>query len=184
MSTQIANTANRDLIGSQNNTYTQVLVAETPMTSLIKQYASELAPDTSISEYLENLQHYLSNHTVSDIRSLEQKLTISNRIDLIEDGILKKQNAAKFILKNQNSRAAQNIMAHILAGMAVNFDLLVKPLVQENQPRSVVDSAIYEKVILPSYKALESNPLGLHIGTIQDFLYFLAGNCHVRWDPC
>lgn len=179
MPVQINNKAHRDVIGVQN-----IINIQTPMTALIAQFHEECANDPVLNVFIEQLQHYLSNETVSDVRGLEDKLIASNREDQIEDAILKKHNAAKFILKNQSSKATQNIMAHILADMAVNFDYAVKPLVQSGESRQVIDSAILEKVIGPCYQSLESNPLGFHKGHIQEFLYFLAGNCHVRWDAC
>lgn len=179
MSTQVANKAGRDVIGVQN--ISNVL---TPMTALIEQYYSEALNDKDLNIYIQKLQHYLTNETVSDVRGLEEKLTVSNRQDLIQDAILKKQEAAKFILRNQSSKATQNIIAHILAEMAVNFELTVKPLIQCGASRELIDAAILDKVITPSYLALESNPLGFHKGHINNFLYFLAGNCHLRWDAC
>ncbi len=190
MTTQIANSAERDVIGTQTNITNvtnlspPVLAQKSQMTFLIEKFLSEKATDKTTTEFIQKLQHYLSNETVADIRSLEEKLKSSDREDQIKDATLKKQNAAKFILKNQNSIATQNIMVHILSDIAINFDHKIMPLIQSGQTRQIVDFAVLEHVIAPIYHSLETNPLDFNKANLQEFLYFLAGNCHIRWDLC
>ena len=61
---------------------------------------------------------------------------------------------------------------------------MVLPLVQAGASQELVDAAMLEKVISPALQMLESNPLMLNKMDIQGLVYFLAGNCYVRWDAC
>ncbi len=87
-------------------------------------------------------------------------------------------------MRNQGSKTAQMIFAYLLAEIVVNFEQTVRPMIQSGVDRAQVDKAILDNVISPTLKALEDNPLMLDKVEIQSLLYFLGGNCHIRWDPC
>lgn len=181
MTNQIANKAARDIAGRDIIHGAQ---QRTPMTTLIEQFRAEAASDQKFSCLIEKLEHHFSNSVSADIRNLQEKLTCSGREDLLKDALAKKEAAYKLIMRNQGSKSAQMIFAYVLAEIVVNFEQAVRPLVQEGAVRSVVDKAILDHVITPSCQALEDNPLMLDKLDIQGFLYFLGGNCHIRWDQC
>lgn len=156
----------------------------TAMTRLVEQYLAETKEDKTLTAWTEKLEHYLSNATSSDVRGLEEKLNCSGRADLLNEALIRKQSAYKIIMLQQCSKSAQTIFTFLLAELVVNFEQLVLPLVQAKASREIVDAAMLEKVITPALKMLESNPLSLDKLDIQGFVYFLAGNCYVRWDAC
>ena len=156
----------------------------TAMSKLVEQYLAETAADKTLSVWTEKLEHYLSNETSSDIRGLEEKLCASGRTDLLKVALIRKQSAYKAIMKQQGSKSAQTIYTFLMAEIVVNFEQSVLPLVQSNASREVVDAAMLENVITPAFKMLESNPLMLDKMDIQGLVYFLAGNCYIRWDVC
>lgn len=181
MPNQIANRAGRDIAGRD---IIYGAHQRTPMTTLIEQFRAEAESDQQLSCLIEKLEHYFSNSTSADIRSLQEKLTSAGREDLLRDALAKKETAYKLIMRNQGSKSAQLIFAYVLAEIVVNFEQAVRPLVQEGAARSVVDRAILDHVITPACRVLEDNPLMLDKLDIQGFLYFLGGNCHIRWDQC
>lgn len=156
----------------------------TAMTKLVEQYMAEISSDKNLTQWTEKLEHYLSSSTNPDIRSLEEKLSAAGRDELKNSALLKKQSAYKAIMKQQGSRSAQTIYTFLMADIVVNFEQSVFPLVQSGAKREVVDSAMLQKVIEPALAMLEENPLMLDKMDIQSLVYFLAGNCYVRWDPC
>lgn len=158
--------------------------APTPMSRLVQKYLSETEADQRLSAWTEKLEHYLSNEANPDIRSLEEKLIASNREELIQSAVLRKQRAYKSIMRHQGSRSAQQIFAYILAELVVNYEQYVWPLIQSGAERTEVDGAMEERVISPALNSLEDNPLDFDKLDIQSLLYYLAGNCYVRWDPC
>lgn len=182
MTNQFGNRAGRDIAGRDINY--KAAQERTPMTSLIEQFRAEAESDQKLSSLIQKLEHYFSNITATDIRDLSEKLSCAGREDLLKEALARKQAAYKLIMRNQGSKSAQLIFAYVLAELVVNFEQAVRPLVQDGSERVVVDRAILEHVITPVYRALEDNPLMLDKLDIQSFLYFLGGNCHVRWDPC
>ena len=184
MKNQIGNVATGDVAARDINKTVKMPRERTPMAKLVEQYRSESESDPKLTSLIENLQHFFSSNTTSDVRGLEVKLTCSGREDLLQDALTKKQAAYKLIMKNQGSKSAQLIFTFVLAEIVVNFEQAVRPLVQSTAARVDIDKAILDHVITPAVKLLEDNPLMLNKLDIQGFLYFLGGNCHVRWDPC
>lgn len=172
--------AGRDVIKTENHFHH----GRTPMTSLIEQYKSEVDSDKKMSALIEKLEHFFSNTATADIRGLEEKLLASGRNDLLQEALARKQAANKLIMRNQGSKSAQMIFSYVLAEIIVNFEQAVRPLIQNGADRAKVDKAILDNVIAPAHLALEENPLMLDKLDIQSLMYFLGGNCHIRWDSC
>jgi hypothetical protein len=156
----------------------------TAMARLVEQYLAETLADQTLTAWTEKLEHFLTNEASPDIRDLDEKMRAAGRDDMLKVALLRKQSAAKAILKMQGSKSAQMIYSFLMAEIVVNFEMSVWPLVQAHASREVVDAAMLEKVIGPAFQTLESNPLMLNKMDIQGLVYFLAGNCHIRWDPC
>lgn len=178
------NTAQGDLAGRDIYKNYNVARELTAMAKLVEQYLAETLADQSLSAWTEKLEHFLSNETSSDIRGLEEKLRCSGREEMVKVALLRKQSAWKAIMQQQGSKSAQAIYTFLMAEIVVNFEQSVLPLVQDNASREVVDTAMLDKVISPALQMLESNPLMLNKMDIQGLVYFLAGNCYIRWDAC
>jgi hypothetical protein len=173
-----------DLAGRDVNKTYHAAREPTAMAKIVEQYLAETLADQSLSTWSEKLEHFLSNQTSSDVRGLEEKLNSSGRTDLLKDALIRKQSAYKAIMRKQGSKSAQTIYTFLMAEIVVNFEQSVLPLVQAKGSRETVDAAMLEKVIAPALKMLESNPLGLNKLDIQGLVYFLAGNCYIRWNAC
>jgi hypothetical protein len=171
--------AGRDIVKTYN-----AAREPTAMAKLVEQYLAETLADKTLIAWTEKLEHFLSNQTNSDVRGLEDKLNASGRADLLKGALLRKQSAYKAILRQQGSKSAQTIYTFLMAEIVVNFEQSVLPLVQDGATRSIVDAAMLERVITPALSMLETNPLNLDKMDIQGLVYFLAGNCYIRWDAC
>lgn len=181
MTTQIGNTAAGDLAG--RDIVKNVLPALTGMGRLIREYASEGDQSARLAKLIQQLEHYYSTATDGDVRGLDEKLSAAGRRDQLFAAMQGKQYAAQFVLKHQSSLAAQQILRHLLAKLLADFQYVVTPLIQENAARKEVDAAIRE-VMDSAWRFLEDNPLDVDYRLLAGFLYFLGGNCHLRWDPC
>ena len=95
-----------------------------------------------------------------------------------------KEAAAKTIMKWQTSGVAQDILTLVLAQMFTNFFQHATPAIQEGASRSAVDAIIGDKVLAPASAMLGDNDLMLSQQDLLGLLYFLGGNCHIRWDAC
>ena len=175
------NTAGRDFAARDiNNLY--AVRESTAMTRLVEQYNAETSADQTLKALTEKLDHYFTNETSSDVRGLEAKLMAAGRNDLLAAAMSQKEAAHKAIMMQQSSRSAQSIYRFVLAEIVVNFEMAVWPLVQAKASREIVDAAMLSHVISPAFKILEDNPLMLDKRDIQGLIYFLAGNCYIRWD--
>ncbi|MNY60300.1 hypothetical protein D3C86_1968330 [compost metagenome] len=86
-------------------------------------------------------------------------------------------------MKHQTSRTAQRIYTIVLDELHTRFSLTVTPLIEEGATRPVIDLSI--KQILDETRAmLGENVLEITVKDLLALLYFLGGNCHIRWDKC
>lgn len=180
---QSGNTAGGDIVGGDK--YSGVFQA--PPNSLSRLYqilrdADKAAPYTA--QIAAQLQHYCATTTSADVRGLAEKLTAGDRVDLIDDASLWKQMASMLIMKWQTSPVAQDILTHILSRLYFEFVFHARPAIQEGKSRAEVDELVSSKVIQPTYAMLGDNDLGLTYLDLMGLLFYLGGNCHIRWDKC
>jgi hypothetical protein len=129
------------------------------------------------------LKHYTATASF-DVRGLEVKLTEGERTDIIPEAILWKQRAAMLIARWQTSPVTQDIITHILSFIHSEFVQHIKPAIQAGQSRIDVEALISEKVLAPTNALLGENDLQITSIDVLGLLYFLGGNCHIRWDKC
>ena len=55
------------------------------------------------------------------------------------------------------------------------------PLIKEGLSKTLINKAIQETIIDPIHHLLEVNILNLCSDEIHGMLYFLTGNCHLKW---
>lgn len=181
MAGQIANHVGGDQAG--RDIVKNYLPTLTGMSRLIKEYGDEQGQVPQIAAFIQKLQHYYGAATEGDVRGLDDKLTAADRQDQMAYARRAKHNAAQFVLKHQSSLAAQKIITHLFSKLFTEFQNKVTPLIQTKTPRVTVDAAI-QQVIDSGWLFLEENPLDIDYELLQGLLYFLGGNCHIRWDPC
>lgn len=139
--------------------------------------------DSSHGGFSEKLQHYLSANTDGDIRGLQEKLSASDRLDQLDFAMLLKERATKAIMRQQMSRTAQRIYVIILDELHTGFELIVTPYIQSGENRAAVDERTRD-LLKGVAELFGENPLELTIKDLHGLLYFLGGNCHIRWDKC
>jgi hypothetical protein len=183
--TQANNTAGGDIVaGDKHEHHAHLTSPLTPIGALNARYLREQQSSPEIEQIIDALSHYMGKSTNPDVRALAEKLTDSERGDLTQYAESLKERITKKILRFQTSVSAQQLFAHLLADLIRRFRLVVTPAIQEGQPRSHVDRLISTEVIDPIVKGLEENVLGFTSEEILGMLFFLAGNCHLRWDKC
>lgn len=134
------------------------------------------------SEFIEDLQHFLDKPASELGRSLDDKLIASDRAELVEFAQEAKERAMKKIMRFQSSRTAQEIFVYVLGDLRSRFLMHVRPLIAMQASRVDVDAAMQEKVIAPVAAALGPSPLTLNPDSLLALLFYLAGNCHIKWD--
>lgn len=171
--------------GSQTKSiYNQILAPISPLAPLYERLRAERLSEPQIAQISEQLQHYCTAKTDGDVRGLKDKLEAADRSDLLLLASELKQTAAKTLMKYQTSGVAQDILTQILAKICIDFLLQVTPAVQAGALRQEIDSLIAEKVVNATFAILGDNDLNLTHADIMGLLFYLGGNCHIRWDPC
>lgn len=150
---------------------------------LYEQFRIEQSEPTSCSSFSAKLQHYFTEATDSDVRGLDLKLKDSGREDMIFFAQGLKEDATKQIMQHQTSPSAQRIYTIILDELHTKFMLTIRPQIQADASRMVIDHAI-ENILHRVRDMLGENALELTVKDLLGFLYFLGGNCHIRWDKC
>ena len=188
ITTQKGNVVGRDQIGRDKieNNYnfnSGLSLGCDDLALLYEKFKSESQNSQPSSSFTEKLQHYLNVGTNRDVRGLEKKLEDADRLDQLDIAQELKEKAFKSIMRRQSSSAAQGIFTFILDELHTNFMLTVTPVIQQGGSRLAVDQAILQAVE-QTRVILGENIFEITKKDILGFIYFLAGNCHVRWDKC
>lgn len=172
--------AGRDIV--KTNVYVNADPARpTVMGRLIAKFKAERAGDAAFARVIERLQHYGSQVPGEEIIGLEPKLEAGGRNGFCNFAQKTKELFTKKLAQHQLSESAQEIHAHLLAEVYTRFHNHVYPLIVSDRPRDEVNRAIQTNVVDPVVGMLEENVLQLYADDINGMLYFLTGNCHIKW---
>lgn len=148
---------------------------------LVEEFENELEEgNIEFCEFIDKIQHYTA--TIDGFVGLESKLNDAGfGSDLTWAEEMKEYYFQK-LTENGLSKASQKIHAFLLARVCVLFNIHVKGAVNDGVSKEVIRDIIIEKVIQPVQDMLgENNVLGLYDDDITAMIYFLTGNCHIRW---
>jgi hypothetical protein len=71
----------------------------------------------------------------------------------------------------------------LLSSIEARFQRLVFPAILEGRSIREVNELVMREVIEPVVIQQQSRMPDLNEGVVEGALYYLTGNCHVRWDP-
>ncbi len=178
---QTANVVGGDQAGGsiyKGNTFQ--LGPATPMSDLIAKYRMECERDAGIRQTIEELQRYRLPPE-GEVIGLEEKLRQGGRPELVHLAIAAKDRFEKCLLKHEFSPAAQEIYVHLLAKVWQLFQQMVYPAICRGESPKDVDLLLGNEVYPKVEALLESNPLKLKSDEVMGMLYWLTGNCHLKW---
>jgi len=151
------------------------------MKILLEKFKQEQSTNSHLKEYIDDLDYYY-NKKKDDVIGLEDKLTSANRQGFIEFALEAKDKYHRKLYKYQFSEAAQKINLHLLGLVITYFENEIKPLLKKGEDEQLVNSMINERLIKPLLDELDENLLGFSAHDINGMLYFLTGNCHLKWN--
>lgn len=156
--------------------------AGTRMAQLIERYKAESEKDRNLREMVAKLREW-HERPEGDVIGLEEKLLRGGRPDLVDFAVVAKEKFARVMLRHENSPAAQEIFAHVLAQVWVIFTELVYPRLIAKDPPDAISRLLVEDIYPRIDTLLEENPLGLDQAQIKGMIFWLTGNCHLKWAP-
>jgi hypothetical protein len=183
---QRGNTVAGDLISGSKTENTFNLINSSSIEEISLLYAKIKENgfgEPSGGSFCEQLEHYMAARADGDVRGLEVKLMESGRTDQLEQATELKERAAKAVMRYQTSRTAQRIYTIILDELHTNFMLIVTPAIQDGAARREVDQCI-QQILQSTKSVLGENLLQFTVKDLLGLLYYLGGNCHIRWDKC
>lgn len=170
--------AGRDITKTTNNYYAPTV---DELALLYAKLKTDGIGDPSNNSFSQKLMHYMSVPTDGDVRGLEAKLKDSDRLDMLQFAMREKEAAVKLLMKYQSSRSAQRIFTILLDELHTIYILTVTPTIESGGDRQTVDIKISDA--LQRIKSmLGENFLEFTVKDLLGLLFFLAGNCHIRWD--
>jgi hypothetical protein len=178
--TQSGNVVGRDLAGRDiHHHYGEH--TRSFMRSLIESLEREQKERREFKELIATLRHYSSSVDNTELQGLTAKLAAADRQDCVAEAAGLKEVFAKQIDRHQLFESAQMILAYALGRMKDNFERSIRPLLISKTPRHLVDAAIVSEVLEPVMRELEDNPLAIDTTVLRGGMFFLTGNCHLRW---
>ena len=175
---QTGNTAGRDVVGRDKYEFNAPI---SPMTKYCMEYIEEKEYDQEFKELIPELQHYMKSVDVKAVIGLEEKLKMAGKLDEMESAARQKELVAKRLNRHSTSRAAQKIYTYVLGEILSRFNAHIKPLISKEEPDDVIGAAVFEYVLKPTMHALEHNVLDLFWEDMWGLVYYLTGNCHIKW---
>lgn len=155
-----------------------------PLSSLeqaIEQIKKSLGEDKSNVDIIEELADYITAHPTREIIGLENKLRDGKRIDLLDRATLLKNRFERRVAKNQMSLAEQHVYVQILSTISSVWHSKIKPLIDIDSSKTIIDKAIQEDLIEPVHKAAVRYDTLVTSELVSGMLYFLTGKCHLAW---
>ena len=117
-----------------------------------------------------------------DRRSLAQKLAAAGRGYQVRDGERKKERFSMMLQRHIAQPSALTHFTRMMADIEARFNRHVLREVTSGGSLAAVDKIIQEDVVDPVLKTYGAPDTQISASTVDGALYYLAGNCHLRWD--
>jgi hypothetical protein len=152
------------------------------MQKLNEEFKREQSTNVIFNTIIEDLDNYL-NPVKGEKRviGLEKKLKDGQFDDFYGYASYVKEIFAKKIEKHRFSKTAQNILLFILGNVYVLFHQKIFSLIISQENHKTIMDKIQNDIIDEMINRLGENVLGIYSDCIAGSIYFLTGNCHIKW---
>jgi hypothetical protein len=149
---------------------------------LVEQFKQEQSSNACFRQIIDELQHFQNSVDGAAITGLKTKLSNGGREDLLDFAQKTKENFTKKLLKFQMYESAQKIYAFLLGDIYNKFNLEIMTLIKAGASNDQVSHALQTKVIDPVIRIIPENVCDLYPPDIAGMVFFLTGNCHLKWE--
>jgi hypothetical protein len=178
--TQAINGNSNQQAGGNINNYNY---PQTKMRALIEEYKQERQIDETFNDIIEQLDYYLNpiSRESEAVIGLEKKLQTGHFNEFIHYAMTAKDIFARKLEQHRLSKAAQEIFLYLLADIWTIFHQEIYQPICNNETHDVIMQKIHDEIIEVISKKLEDNVLNIYNDCISGMIYFLTGNCHIKW---
>lgn len=173
--------AGRDIIKPSYTVNAAPLQKHNKLKELFRAFEHEKENNIQFKEFIDELEHFTTSQD-EEVIGLEEKLKNGNRETILSFAKAVKEMYTKKLVKYQFYQSAQKINVYLLGLTWQYFMTSVYPLVCNGAPESVVNDAVKNSIIDPLLEALDGDTLGFQPHDISGMIYFLTGNCHIKWN--
>ncbi len=117
-----------------------------------------------------------------DRRDLARKLNDAGRSYQIDDAERKKERFSMALRRNIAQPAAVTRYTKLMADIETRFNRHVARLIANGAPTTEIDNVIQTEIVNPCSMTHSTVGHEVSAALVDSALYYLAGNCHVRWD--
>lgn len=133
------------------------------------------------AEILTDYEYY-TTEAPDDRRTLSQKLSDSGRKSEIKEAERKKERFSMSLQKHIAQASAITRYTHLMSEIETRFSRHVLPAINNGADANQVNSLLQSQVLDP-VRMQHGTSTDITASVIESALYYLTGNCHVRWDP-
>ena len=187
-STYNSNQNTQIIFGSDNTVAGRDIINNYPqqnktMKTLIAAYKTEQSKDAVFNSIIEELDFYLKpvKSEVTQIIGLEKKLQDGHYDHLTDFALAAKDIFVRKVEKYRLSKTAQKIFVYILGDIWRLYNHQIYPLILSNVEQEEIMKKINVEIVDKISLKLEDNILDIFNDCISGMIYFLTGNCHIKW---
>lgn len=144
-------------------------------------FSAERLDDPKFKEVLDIIKHFRKPVDGDEIISLEEKLQNGERDDIIQFAQDTKEMFSKKLVEYTFYESAQHIFECLLSEIYTRFHQYVRPRIIEKRSRTEIDEIVQDKILEPIRIMLGDNLLDIYSYEIVGMVYWLTGNCHLKW---
>lgn len=173
----------RDFVGRDDNStnFNNIYARSTYLQDLYNKFQKEKKENPELLELCEELD-YLNSVLDEDVVGLEAKLKAGNREKLLHYATDVKEKFHKKLMKtSQYSLVAQDINVYLLTKVRRGFMMEIYSLICNNESEEKINMLITERIINPVKADLGINLFKYNEDDIMGMIFFLTGNCHIKW---
>ena len=153
------------------------------LNDLYEKFQKEMDADPSLKEICKELDYFTSQVENDEMIGLENKLLAATKPPMIilYAKYTKEKFHKKLMLTSQYSSVAQDINVYILSKIHRSFMMEIYTLICNNESESRIQAVIAERIINPVKAELGLNLFKYDEDDIMGMIFFLTGNCHIKW---
>lgn len=150
---------------------------------LYEKYQKEIASDPELKEICKELNYFSAQIEDDEMIGLEPKLMAAskNKEFIRYAKSAKEKFHMKLLLTTQYSSAAQYINVSILSKIERTFIMEIHTLICNGEAEDKINILISERIIKPVMVELGLNLFHYTESDIMGMIFFLTGNCHLKW---
>ncbi len=175
----------RDYIGRDDNStniINSVNSNSTYLNNLYERFEKEKIENPEFEKLCEELD-YFNSIIDGDVIGLEGKLQQGGKEKILFYALDVKDRFHRKLMKtSQYSMIAQDINVYILSKVRSSFMREIYSLILNNASDEKINLMITERIIKPVQADLGINLFGYNEDDIMGMIFFLTGNCHLKWN--